>query len=343
MAAILIPTMNRADFLQRLLAYLAGQRCGHTLYVGDSSGPEFRTRIESACKAYRDRLNIEVLWTEPRGTNACFLALLERVKEKYVCYIGDDDFVVPATVVESERFLDANPTYASAQGYAYLISLDGPGPWGHLSAMGPYPQRELTSVTAVDRVKRYFESYYCSLFSVTSTALLRDACARAARNPDKTFRDELVASTTLIAAGRSKLLPVLGYVRQSHPGRYLLSGHREWLEASVYPEARVSFVAEVSDTVARVDGIPSNEACRVVEEAFRNYERALRQKASVPRAPESLSERLFRSSGWVRSLARARRSWMMRVGKGRFAPLSPNSPGARELRAICDTLRSSHG
>ena len=38
--AILIPTMNRADFVIRQLQYYASVNCPHTIYIGDSSNQE---------------------------------------------------------------------------------------------------------------------------------------------------------------------------------------------------------------------------------------------------------------------------------------------------------------
>ena len=44
--AILIPTMNRSDFLIRQLNYYANVKSQHPIYIGDASNIEHKARTE---------------------------------------------------------------------------------------------------------------------------------------------------------------------------------------------------------------------------------------------------------------------------------------------------------
>ena len=101
MITILMPTLNRPEFVARALNYYAATGFTGVVMIGDSSDNEPRTQNEAAVAAVRDRVKT-VYAHLPREQFAnkgmCLQALGERVDTPFVIYAGDADFVVPHTL-----------------------------------------------------------------------------------------------------------------------------------------------------------------------------------------------------------------------------------------------------
>src|SRR5437016_7110246 len=106
MVTLLIPTMNRSDFLIRLMHYYYELKFEGCLFIGDSSNPEHLARTKAAVEKYRSRLNI--IHQEYPGLNnaQCIHLMLNAVSTPYAAFIADDDFLVPRAIGQCERFLE---------------------------------------------------------------------------------------------------------------------------------------------------------------------------------------------------------------------------------------------
>ena len=93
--AIIIPTMNRPDFLLRHFEFYELTNSPHPIYISDSSTPENAEKIKSGIDKFK-KLNITYQWAPP-GKD-CLHQLLPQIKEKYCIQIGDDDLMIPNTI-----------------------------------------------------------------------------------------------------------------------------------------------------------------------------------------------------------------------------------------------------
>src|SRR5688500_14399765 len=130
MISLLVPTMNRSDFIIRLMRYYCSLEFPGHIFIGDSSNEEHVARTKRAIVTYRDKLNI--VYREYPGLNnaQCMRFLLEVVATPYSVFLGDDDFLVPDGLKQCIAFLDGNSGYGAAHGKAILFRLQTPGAYG---------------------------------------------------------------------------------------------------------------------------------------------------------------------------------------------------------------------
>ena len=95
----------------RQLNYYASLNSPHTLYYSDASTQENAKKIKEKIEKLRNKLNIVYL-TSPAGNSIrSVIQLLSSVQEKYVAFLGDDDYWVPDALSQCVEFLEKNPDY----------------------------------------------------------------------------------------------------------------------------------------------------------------------------------------------------------------------------------------
>ena len=113
--AILIPTINRSDFLIRQLSYYASVKSNHPIYIGDSSNKKEKLKITEFIKNLKDKLEINYShYPNGNGTEVINEISLQ-VKENYCAYNGDDDFLIPNSLSKCARFLRDNKDFRNNQ------------------------------------------------------------------------------------------------------------------------------------------------------------------------------------------------------------------------------------
>ena len=114
MMTLIVPTMNRSDFLVRQLGYYRDVGFQGCICIGDSSDTVHVERTKRALKAFQGKLNI-VYREYPHLNDAeCLKQLLDLVVTPYAAFVADDDFLVPAALEQCARFLDNHPDYSAA-------------------------------------------------------------------------------------------------------------------------------------------------------------------------------------------------------------------------------------
>jgi len=283
-AGIFIPTMNRVDFVIRQLRYYASVKCPHTIYIGDSSPQEESEKIKREIERLGDAIKARYFYLPGYGSWQSHHYLITQVKEKYICYSGDDDYQIPNSVTKCIEFLETHPDYSSASGYATTFTLKQSGPYGDLKSLSDYPRRQIEEETGTERIKHFFRTYYVSHFSVNKTAGLVEYWSSAKDIKDGSFQAEIVPTSLPLIYGKSKILDCLGFVRQIHNNRVAQpTTELDWIAKSDWPQSYALFHQILSEKLTQKDGIPTEEAKKVIKFAFiyylaihlqRNYESA---------------------------------------------------------------------
>ena len=271
MIGIIIPTLNRADFLIRQLRYYQNHAPDMTVYVGDSSDGGERARTLRAIDGIRG-LHIE--HSDCRGLclQETIVKLISTVQEAYCVGAGDDDYLVPNSLRKCERFLEENLGYRTAQGRAIQFVLGNAEPYGKVSALGDYwnaPAAEENSACA--RLLNYASDYWVPHFSVHRTAEFLGDFSPFATLSDPSFSCELAPNFTAIARGKSKFIDSLYLARQVHERRYALPITMEWLASPTWYPAYKTLERELIDILVGLDGISEDRARAVVLDCFSNY------------------------------------------------------------------------
>ena len=136
--AILIPTKNKSEFINRQLNYYMDIGSNHPIYIGDSSNKYHKKIFLKIINNYKKYLDIKYFFYPKLPPNEITLKMATKVNEKFCTYSGDDDLFVPNSLQKCANFLKKNKQYRTAQGKAFLFSLKTKGPYGKLNFFDVY-------------------------------------------------------------------------------------------------------------------------------------------------------------------------------------------------------------
>lgn len=212
--AIIIPTMNRPDFILRQFEFYEFMNSPHPVYILDSSNEENAEKLKKGIKKFK-KLSIVYEWAPP-GKDHLY-SLLPLIKEKYCVQIGDDDLVIPKTISECADFLENHPDYATCAGKQVNIRFRqedynkhrGLIDWGTLP-LG----RSIEDEDMLARVKNFWLNPNFICFAVR-----RIEIEEKIRNITKSFSlmeplIEVILWSMLIVYGKAKIVDKLGYIMQ---------------------------------------------------------------------------------------------------------------------------------
>ncbi|OGN00493.1 MAG: hypothetical protein A2651_00325 [Candidatus Yanofskybacteria bacterium RIFCSPHIGHO2_01_FULL_42_12] len=230
--AILIPTMNRPDFILRQFEFYELMNSPHPIYVLDSSNPENADKLKKEIKKFK-KLSIIYQWAPP-GKD-CLYQLLPQVKEKYCIQMGDDDLLIPSTMSECADFLEKNPDYATCAGKQINFSFQKKNynkPYGIIERQTLPHGRSLEDDNMLARVKEFWFDLKInnSEVSIRNVAFIcfvvrSVELEKSIRNVTKYFSLtehilEFLSTSILVISGKFKVLDKLGYVMQKSSNRY---------------------------------------------------------------------------------------------------------------------------
>ena len=268
---IVIPTMNRPEFLIRQLAYYADVGCRYTVYVGDSSDPAELELTAQAVSRLQSRINIVHIPVPGMSASEATSHVLHLITEPYVTYIGDDDFLVPQSLEKCARFLEEHADFSTVHGVATMCGIPSDSAYGQVSGLQPYGQGQMEHGTARERLKGLLGKYYVTFFSVHRTEEFRGDVDAALEMADESFRGELLTSCLSIVRGKSKQLDCLYLVRQAKSQHGRLPDVYDWLTSPDWLPSYQTFRDLLAEALAQQDMLSTDEAREVVKEAFWSF------------------------------------------------------------------------
>lgn len=271
MITLLIPTMNRSDFLIRQLNYYRDIVFRGHICIGDSSNTKHIERNKRAIKALQGNLNI-VYQEYPHLNNAeCVQRLLDFVSTSYAALVPDDDFLVPAALEQCALFLDKHPDYSAAHGMGVVVRLQSSGAYGKVRWVCRYRQPVIEGEKASQRLLSHLSNYSVTLFSVHRVESWRMMYRDISLLTDRTFAMELLPCCLSVLQGKVKELDCLYLVRQSHGQRYLLPNQHDWINSPNWSSSYQVFCHCLARELARQDRVSMDKAEEVVKQAFQSY------------------------------------------------------------------------
>ncbi len=266
---IIVPTMDRPDFVTRQLNYYANLKSPHAIYIADSSNEENAQIIKKEVNRLGNKLDINYQPSPVGDSIKSILQLLESVKEKYVSFIGDDDYQVPDTLSACAEFLEDNPDYETAIGKSVTIRVEGNAVYGKLEQVHDYPRYSIESDTASQRL---FEYLGPKLTSITSAVLPAQHMLKYFRDAypikDVSIKGEELPCCFMIVAGKSKVLDRIGLVRQIHKNHFHLDDMFDRLTNPDWNASYHKFRHLLVSAISVQDKISTEEAERSFKKAF---------------------------------------------------------------------------
>lgn len=269
---LLIPTMNRPDFLIRLLRYYWALDFQGCICIGDSSAAPHIERTKKAIGELQGKLNIIYREYPQANTSECLLRLLDSVSTPYVAFVADDDFLVPSALEKCAFFLDNHPDYNAVHGLGIAIWLQSGGLYGQVASLVRYQQPVLEAESASQRLLDHLSNYTVTLFSVHRVESWREMFRDTSLMKDWTFACELLPCCMSVIQGKVKELDCLYLVRQGHDQRKItIPAGGRWTKSPEFPPSYRVFRTRLAIELARRDGISEDKAQALVEQAFSSF------------------------------------------------------------------------
>ena len=217
--AILVPTKNRPEFIERTVSYYDSIKSPHPIYIGDASETGTASRITTFLTRIK---NVEVNYFHWKnlGANQTFIQLAAAASKdcEYCAFHGDDDYFVPRSLSQCAEFLALNRDYRTAQGRAALFTLDRSGPFGNIASLGDYwGVNELAQEIGTERLLAFEKKYFVTQFSTHRTKEFLADSETYSKITDSSI-GELLHCFMFAINGKSKFLDCLYLVRNVHPG-----------------------------------------------------------------------------------------------------------------------------
>lgn len=277
MLTIVVPTRNRLDFLLRMLGYLRQLEVRHPIVVADSSDEDQVAGAREAIARAADGLSlVHAVYPPGRSSFFCVADAFTTVKTPYVVFGADDDFVIPAALDAGVAFLERHRDYTVAHGDAVVFKTEADRVHGPISWVERYPQRSIEATTAAQRITDHLASFRTTAFSLHRTEHLAESYRHIAEVDMDVSFGELFASCLPVAYGKSRKLPGLYMVRQSHGGMLSRRGRVspfDWIGDDTSPAQYRGLRDRLAARIAAVDGVSVDDAREIVTGAFWTYVR----------------------------------------------------------------------
>ena len=185
--SIVIPTMDRPDFMERTLHYYAKTGFKGRILIGDSSSDvnfEKTANVKKSIDYDFDIIHKFIPRDEFNNSGLVIREVSKMIDTDYVCFSGDDDFLVPKTLGECVHFLNNNHDFSGAHGYRMTFKLNGDNVfYGTINSIqkvtGPCIQHDNAS-------KRFIE-YMRNPISIQYYVFRRDIWKTAYNKISKTY------------------------------------------------------------------------------------------------------------------------------------------------------------
>ena len=120
---IFIPTKDRPDLVIRLINYYQANEIKHSLYIGDSSNLDNSKKIKNFINENKFKFHLKYYYWPEKNEREVQEELPKNIVEDYCAYSGDDDYLVPKSLVKCAEFLSHNKDFRTAQGNAIIFQL----------------------------------------------------------------------------------------------------------------------------------------------------------------------------------------------------------------------------
>ena len=345
MITILIPTMNRPDFLTRLIRYYADLNFSHSISIGDASDSHHAQETKRLVERLEGKLNIAYQPCFGLSIAQTVAKLNQAVTTPYATLIADDDFLVPKGVEACVDFLEKKSEYTAAHGAGILFTLKESGAYGDMVASSEYKLPVICETAASQRLRQYLKNYSVVLFSIHRSDVWKKMWEVASTIADTSFSAELLPSCLSAVLGKTAEIDCLYLIRQGHDRRYLLADSYDWLTSPKWQEGYETFDQALARALAEIDGASPERAHEVVKEAFWAYLNNCFQKKFKKRYQKTKDSARLKSmvesvpfGDCARSLWRRSRGFISDNGSSLTDLIKPSSPYYSDFRTIYDLV-----
>ena len=282
---LIVPTINRSDFVIRLLRYYDSLNFKHFIMIGDSSNHEEFDKTNHVVSEINGRLNVEHFHYPDLTNYAVTYKLIQNVSTPYSAFMPDDDFLVPDSIEKLIVFMDKHSDYSCAWGKTILFAIQEHGAYGLIRSLGPNNQATNFSIeenSAKERLFAHINNYSSVFIGVCRTKMFEKALRHSmemnstGNMSDKTWWTaqqfgEILTSYSLVLQGKIKSFDCLYWVRQFHDQRYVFNDIFDWLTSKNWLTCYNMAALQIKEDIIENDGIDEESASNIVEQVFLDF------------------------------------------------------------------------
>lgn len=243
----------------------------HSVYIGDSSSLKDFESLKRYVEDTKFDFRIFVYHIPELTAEQAIYFLAEKVKEAYVAFCGDDDFLVPSAICSCIEILEVNLDARIAQGKSIIFEVKGDSEYGIINSINDYINlTDNRSATGLERLKWFIENYFTPQFSIHRTSEFLEDMRNMNQLKDRSFT-EYISNFLNIINGKSITIDSLYLIRQSHNARYLLPNKLDWLLSSFWNQSCKIFIDTLAEHLAKVDRIDKEMAEKLVKLEFSKF------------------------------------------------------------------------
>jgi glycosyltransferase domain-containing protein len=344
MISILVPSINRQDYLLRLLRFYYEVHFEGEIIIGDASDNSLEAIYKAELTRLRLRLNVQYLHLKFASIQTAIRSMAEAARGKYCVFCGDDDLLLPSGLDACRAFLENNSDYKTVQGDSCLFVLrSSDGVVGRFAyAQHYWNQLSLEENSSFRRLQEFSNNYWVPQFSLHRTEDFVRVQKMVSRFSDNHFF-ELISNAIFIASGKSKFLPTPYLLRQAHDRRIHHFSLHDWQAQPVFKESYDEFIGLLALVLKGEAPADITEARQAAVEFFKTY---LSSAQSRPLKPPRKSVETQRIYVWFkRLLGRYLGTYSERhMLESLIHYLSPKSPiEARTLFELRTFVKILHG
>ncbi len=270
MISILIPTINRSEFLLRALNYYHIINYDGQIIIGDSSDEECHK--DAIRKAISEKFtSLKILYTHyPKDKytiHSVFKEMINQAKTPYCVFSGDDDFLVPAGLYKCVDFLENNSGYSAAHGLRLDLSVENDLVYGNVDNIKITPGLILDSEQASERWVAYMRNGYSTQYYVHPTYIWREMYMYIDETPTRFFGEELLPCSLTALLGKVKEIELISTVFQvrSHSFSFYVDSIFHLLVQSDCSKTLSRLRDILINTIHQKDNVELTDAKEIVE------------------------------------------------------------------------------
>jgi len=218
LVTIIIPTINRLQWIERSLEFYNKKKFKHPIFIGDSSNLKNFNLLKKKVNKYK---NVQVsLFHLPNLTAEQVIYNLSKlVNTNYSTFLADDDIIFPKFFDLSVKHLSKDKNLIGVTGKGYCYSLEGNRLKGKIISFGDYPIIDAQEENFYERILSNFNSNFACVFTIVRTSIFTEAFSKVNKlnQYHQTFiLGELQCAIEYLKKGKIKKLNVPFIIRQQH-------------------------------------------------------------------------------------------------------------------------------
>ena len=218
LVTIVIPTMNRLDWVYRTLDFYQKFNLLHPILIGDSSNKAKNQKLKKYAEKYSN-LKINIFHFPNLNAEQVTFELSKLVKTKYVTFLADDDIILPSFFNIAVKELSEDKKLSGVSGRSYCFSNQKNNLYGEITSFGEYPIIDSQENNYFDRISRNLTPNYACIFSIVRISVFIKALKKIneLNKYHQTFiLGELLCSIEYLKQGKIRKLKHPFILRQQH-------------------------------------------------------------------------------------------------------------------------------